>query len=232
MAIGHITFSFNPPASSLYFCFFTLSTQLSPPPISFCLYMAKAQQLLLSLSPSLTHCNEITLPVRSNTPCTHIYTHTHAHSEGKLVYNISCCNCSFLDCSSVTTSLWRKEQESSRYFVDSFWFSQGVSLIHACMHAPTHIHTHKYIPEGIAVFQVHSSLADTLHQWPAWVCVCPCVCTAQGGGGQVINCDVISCHCSKFQYTVLEWYSIQVHIHTHTQKKKKKTIVRQAQKTC
>lgn len=76
MNIGHIvTHSPSIPLSScliFLFLFFSLfSTQLSPPPTSFCFYMTKAQQLLLSLSPSLTHCNVITLTVRSNETRTH-----------------------------------------------------------------------------------------------------------------------------------------------------------------
>lgn len=59
------------------FLFFSLS--LSPPSSlllpSLSVSMTKTQQLLLSLSPSLTHCNVITLLVHSNTTRA-IYAHT------------------------------------------------------------------------------------------------------------------------------------------------------------
>lgn len=94
----------------------------------------------LSFSDSL-QCNYTACPLKH---AMHAHIHTHAHSKGKLVYNISCCNCSFLDCSSVTTSLWRKEQESSRYFVDLI-LVQSRSQSYTCTHARTYPHPHTQI---------------------------------------------------------------------------------------
>lgn len=179
------------------------SAQLSPPPTSFLsIYMTKPNNYFFLSPPSDSlQCN---YTVRSNT------THTHTKWERGNWFTISVLLIVIFNTSVTAQRKIKGMWEQSLVFLESFWFN--------CAHAGTQIHTHTHTytristPEGITAFQFHSSLADMLHQWPAWpkvphskcVCVFVCVCEtvlvcACPKEGQVINYDVISCHCSKFQ---------------------------------